>query len=60
MSYYWSNREEVLEKAEEKYHNCGGKEKAVEYYQTNKDVFLKKARDRYKTLSEEVKEAKRQ
>ena len=52
MSYYWSNREEVLEKAEEKYHNCGGKEKAVEYYQMNKDVFLKKARDRYKTLSE--------
>ena len=31
MSYYWFNREEVLQKAKEKYDNGGGKEKAAEY-----------------------------
>ena len=30
MSYYWFNKKELLQKAEEKYHNCGGKEKAAE------------------------------
>ena len=59
MSYYWFNREEVMQKAEEKYHNCGGKEKAVEYYQTNKDVLKEKARNKCRNLSEK-KEAKRQ
>ena len=44
MSYYWFNREEVLQKAEEKYHNCDGKEKAAEYYQTNKDVLKEKTK----------------
>ena len=29
MNYYWFNREEVLQKAEEKYRNCGGKEKLL-------------------------------
>ena len=60
MSYYWFNREEVLQKAEEKYHNCGSKEKAAEYYQTNKDVLKQKARNKYRNLSEKEKEAKRQ
>ena len=32
MSYYWFNREEVLQKAEKKY----SKEKAAEYYLQNK------------------------
>ena len=31
MSYYWFNREEVLQKAKEKYGNGGSKEKAAEY-----------------------------
>ena len=31
MNYYWFNREEVLQKANRKYENCGGKEKAAEY-----------------------------
>ena len=50
----------MLQKAEEKYHNCGGKEKAAKYYQTNKDIFLKKARSKYRNLSEKEKEARRQ
>ena len=32
MSYYWFNRE-LLKKANEKYKNKGGKEKAAKYYQ---------------------------
>ena len=36
--YYWFNRRELLQKAKDKYHNCGGKEKAAEYYTANKDV----------------------
>ena len=42
MSYYWFNRQELLQKAKEKYHNCGGKEKAAEYYLGNKNVIKKK------------------
>ena len=40
MSYYWFNRQELLQKAKEKYSN-GGKEKAAKYYQANKDVINK-------------------
>ena len=29
MSYYWFTREELLQKAKDKYDNCGGKEKAA-------------------------------
>ena len=34
--YYWSNRQELLKKAHDKYHNRGGKEKAAKYYQKTK------------------------
>ena len=60
MSYYQFNREEILQKAKEKYDNGGGKEKAAEYYQTNKDVLKEKAKNRYRNLSEKEKEAKMQ
>ena len=53
MSYHWFNKKEILQKAKEKYNNCGGKEKAVQYYQTDKDVIKEKANERYKNLSEE-------
>ena len=32
MSYYCFNKQELLQKAKDKYHNCAGKEKAAEYY----------------------------
>ena len=32
MSYYWFNRQEFLQKANGKYHNCGGEEEAAKYY----------------------------
>ena len=57
MSYYFFNRQELLQKAKDKYHNCGGKEKAAKYYIANKEV-LKNAKNNYRTLLEEEKEAK--
>ena len=58
MSYYWFNRQELLQKAKEKYHNGGGKKKATKYYQANKDAIKEKEKNKYKNLSEEKKEAK--
>ena len=51
MSYYWFNRQKLLQKAKDKYHNCGGKEKAAKYYTKNKDVIKEKANNKYKNLS---------
>ena len=34
MNYYWFNRQEILQKAKEKY----SKEKAAEYYAQNKEA----------------------
>ena len=56
MSYYWNNKEKILDK----YHNLGVKEKAKEYYQSNKDILKEKAKNRYHSLSEEQTEIKRQ
>ena len=30
MSYYWFNRQEILQEVKDRYHNCGGKEKAAD------------------------------
>ena len=51
MSYYQFNRQEILQKAKERY----SKEKAAEYYLQNKEAIKEKARDRYRNLSEEEK-----
>ena len=59
MSYYWFNRQELLQKAKQTYDN-GGKKKAAEYYQANKDVIEKKANIKYKNLAKEEKEAKKE
>ena len=59
MSYYWFNRQELLQKVGEKYHKCGGKENAAEYYQANKGIIKRKANNKYKNLTEEEKEGKR-
>ena len=37
MSYYWFNRQEILQKAKEKY----SKEKAAEYHKQNKEAIKK-------------------
>ena len=51
MSYYQFNRQEILQKAKERY----SKENSVEYYLQNKEAIKEKARDRYRNLSEEEK-----
>ena len=59
MNYYWLNRQEILQKAKEKY----SKEKAAEYYKQNKEAIKEKSRELYKNLSQEkqdkIKECQR-
>ena len=55
MSYYLLNRQEILQKAEDRYHNCFGKERAAENYIGNKDVLNESANNKYRNLSEEEK-----
>ena len=52
MSYYWFNREEILQKAKEN----DSKEKVSEYYAQNKEAMKEKSRERYKNLSQEEKD----
>ena len=51
MSYYQFNRQDILQKAKERY----SKEKAAEYYLKNREVKKEKARTGYTNLSEEEK-----
>ena len=59
FSYYFFNRQELLQNAKDKYHNCGGKEKAAKYCIKNKDVLKENANNKYRSVSEEEKEAQR-
>ena len=52
MSYYWFSRQEILQKAKERY----SKGKAAEYYAQNKEAIKEKSRERYKNLSQEEKD----
>ena len=51
MRHYQFNRQEILQKAKERY----SKEKAAEYYLQNKEAIKEKARECYKNLSQEKK-----
>ena len=52
MTYYWFNRQEIFQKAKEKY----SKEKVAEYYAQNKEAIKEKSGERYKNLSQEEKD----
>ena len=52
MSYYCFNRQEILQKAKERY----SKEKAAGYYLKNKEAIRQKSRELYKKLSQEKKD----
>ena len=52
ISHYWFNKQELLKKAKEKYHNNDGKEKAAKSYLDNKDTLKEKAKNVYRNLSE--------
>ena len=47
-----------MQKAKDKYHNCGEKEKAAKYYLKNREILKENSKGRYRNLSEEEKEAK--
>ena len=51
MSYYLFNRQEISQKAKERY----SKEKAAEYDKQNKEVIKEKSRNCHENLSEEEK-----
>ena len=52
MSYCWSNRQEILQKAKERY----SKANVAEHYAQNKEAIKEKSRERYKNLSQEKKD----
>ena len=52
MTYYWFNRQEILQKAKKRY----SKKRAAEYYLQNKEAIKEKSRERYKNLSQEEKD----
>ena len=60
MSHDQFNKQELLQKAKDRYHNCGSKKEAAENYIANKDVLKEKANNKYRNWSEEEKEAKRE
>ena len=41
MSYYWFNGQKLLQRANDRYHICGGKEKTGEYYIVNEVIVNK-------------------
>ena len=51
MNYFWFNRQEILQKAKEKY----SEEKAAQYYAQHKEAIKEKLREHYKNLSQEKK-----
>ena len=51
MNYYWFNRQEILQKAKEKYSN----EKAAEYYEQNKEAIKEKSKRVIKTCHKKKK-----
>ena len=50
-SYYWFNRQKILQKAKEK----NSKENFAEYYAQNKEAITEKSREYYKNLSQDEK-----
>ena len=52
MSYYWCNRQEILQKAKERY----SKENAIEYYFQIIEAIKGNSRECYKNLLQEEKD----
>ena len=62
MSCYWFNEKQLQQKAGNKYHNGGGKEKAAEYYLKNRkikkkmQISIKACQKKKKKQKENIKE----
>ena len=52
MNYYWFNKQEILQKAKNKY----SKEKAVGYYKQNKKAIKENSRECHNNLSQKEKD----
>ena len=48
MSYYQLNRDKLLEKVKDRYHNGDGKEKAAKYYKNNQNILKEKTKNQYR------------
>ena len=59
MSYYWNNRNKILEKTWDRYHNRGGKEKVAKYYKKNADLLRFEASMKHKNMSNKEKDRKK-
>ena len=49
-----------MQKANDRYHNCAGKEKAAEYYIANNEALKEIAINKYRNLSKEKKKQKKE
>ena len=49
-----------MQKAKDKYQNCGGKEQAAKYYLENEEILKEKAKNKCRKFSEEEKEAEKE
>ena len=58
MNYFFFNKQELFQKAKDRFHSCDDKEKAAEYDTANKEVLKENAKIKYRNLSEKEKEAK--
>ena len=60
MSCHFINKQELLQKAEDRYYKGedNGKDKAAEFYIINKEVLKENAKNKYRNLSEEKKKQK--
>ena len=58
MNYYWFNREQLSQKAKNRYLNCGCKEKVAEYCIRNKEVLKESKNNEYRYFSKEKKKQK--
>ena len=58
MSYYWFNKPELLQKAQDKYRNCEGKKNAAKHYIANKEAFFFK-KTKKQTISIEACQKKK-
>ena len=58
MSYSWFNRQELFQKAKDRYHNCGGKQKLLSTILKTGEFFLKKQKISIKACQKKKKKKK--
>ena len=56
MNYYWFNRQEILQKAKEKY----SKEKTAAYYAQNKEAIKEKIKEYQRKIYQELVQYKKE